>query len=233
MNRYDEEEHLPAIPTVWREQLYRSRLEARAALWLESHGVPFKYEPERATKGYLPDFVLPQQQVIFECKGKMRARDEEKLQQAARDAAEVGWQLFMWQGFSWGRIKAGNSLSVIGRYESQAYLCAQCLQWTWRHQCDTCGSPGPYVAEHQGRTDKVKIPAYQMGEFVCEIGRKSGLKYKEVTIDELADVAIPEGFDPKAFLSQEVEEDEDEPRIEELLTEPKPCRYFASDEDDE
>jgi hypothetical protein len=213
----DEVVKLDAVPTVFEEQLYRSRLEARAALWLVSHEVDFEYEPWRTESGYLPDFVLPEQKVIFECKGAMTARDKETLQRAAVDAGRAGWQLFTWMGYSWQRIKGGDKFRCVDRHESQAFLCANCLTWTWRHECESCGSYGAYLAEHPGRVDEIKIPTRQMGTLVCDVGTRDGLRLEEVDVLD-PDVSLPEGFDPK-----------EHDRIQELITEPQPCRYFEDE----
>jgi len=63
-----------AIETVWKGYRFRSRLEARWAVFFTSLGVKWEYEPEGyeledGTK-YLPDFWLPNEQVWVEVKGK-------------------------------------------------------------------------------------------------------------------------------------------------------------------
>jgi hypothetical protein len=64
-----------AIETVYRGYRFRSRLEARWAVWLDALGVDWDYEPEgfdlpygTGTVSYLPDFWLPREQAWLEIK---------------------------------------------------------------------------------------------------------------------------------------------------------------------
>jgi hypothetical protein len=51
-------EVLVAKPTLYNGTLYRSRLEASFADWLDSHGANWKYEPgPMGEELYLPDFA--------------------------------------------------------------------------------------------------------------------------------------------------------------------------------
>lgn len=65
--------HLKAIETHYQGCLFRSRLEARWAVFFDALDIPWEYEKEGYDLGeagwYLPDFWLPQQQCFFETKG--------------------------------------------------------------------------------------------------------------------------------------------------------------------
>ena len=53
---------ITVIPTTYADVQFRSRLEARWAVFFDALGVPWEYEPEAFTDGrrsYLPDFWLP------------------------------------------------------------------------------------------------------------------------------------------------------------------------------
>lgn len=62
---------IKAIETRFRGRLFRSRLEARWAVFFEALGLPWIYEGEGfrlSTRDYLPDFWLPRQKAWVEIK---------------------------------------------------------------------------------------------------------------------------------------------------------------------
>lgn len=66
---------IAAIPTTYRGQQFRSRTEARWALFFDSLKLPWDYEPQgyqHNGHNYLPDFWLPYQHIFFEVKGADR-----------------------------------------------------------------------------------------------------------------------------------------------------------------
>lgn len=75
-----------AIPTEYKGVLFRSRLEARWAVFFDTAGIPWEYEPEAfgdGQQGYLPDFWLPDQQCYVEIK-PTEEYDGEKIELAYR-----------------------------------------------------------------------------------------------------------------------------------------------------
>lgn len=75
---------LRAIETVYLGHRFRSRLEARWAVFFTHLRVPFEYEPEGFELGeagrYLPDFWLPKQECWIEIKGSsMTDREHDKV----------------------------------------------------------------------------------------------------------------------------------------------------------
>lgn len=62
------------IETVYKGYRFRSRLEARWAVFFDALGIEYEYEPEGFDLGdgiyYLPDFYLPHDDVWVEIKGK-------------------------------------------------------------------------------------------------------------------------------------------------------------------
>lgn len=68
-----------AIETHYRGYRFRSRLEARWAVFFDAMGIEWQYETQGfmlPSGPYLPDFFLPRWELWFEVKGK-RADDEE------------------------------------------------------------------------------------------------------------------------------------------------------------
>lgn len=80
---------IKAIETEYNGYKFRSRLEARWAVFFDAAGIDYKYEPEgfqlpqvySDAKGYLPDFYLPEFGVYAEIKGS-----DEELQ---KDAGKI------------------------------------------------------------------------------------------------------------------------------------------------
>jgi len=71
---------LKVIETAYRGHLFRSRLEARWAVFFDSLNVPWEYEREGYDLGgkwYLPDFWMPEQDCFIEIKGKDPSLEEE------------------------------------------------------------------------------------------------------------------------------------------------------------
>jgi len=70
------------IETVYNGYRFRSRLEARWAVFFDAAGIKYEYEPEGFDLGdgiyYLPDFYLPDDDVWVEIKGKALSAEERK-----------------------------------------------------------------------------------------------------------------------------------------------------------
>ena len=66
------EREIPSIETHFDGVMYRSRTEARWAVFFSELGLAFNYEPERLKlsdgESYLPDFYLPELSAYFEVK---------------------------------------------------------------------------------------------------------------------------------------------------------------------
>ena len=87
------------IPTRYDGILYRSRAEARWAVFFASQGVPFRYEEEgyQTRRGwYLPDFRLTQADVFFEVKPDHPTPDE--MDKASALAFGTGRPMFVAAG---------------------------------------------------------------------------------------------------------------------------------------
>ena len=82
---------ITAIPTEYKGYRFRSRLEARWAVFFDACGVKWEYEPEGFAlpngQFYLPDFLLhgcdgrSPEDLYVEVKGKMTESDVEKIRQ--------------------------------------------------------------------------------------------------------------------------------------------------------
>lgn len=72
---------MKAIETKYNGYRFRSRLEAKWAVFFDAAGIKYEYEPEGYDLGeagwYLPDFWLPELKIFVEIKGKSLSRSEE------------------------------------------------------------------------------------------------------------------------------------------------------------
>lgn len=86
------------IETVYRGYRFRSRLEARWAVFFDNASIPFEYEKEgfdvRGT-WYLPDFWLPEQRCWVEIKGEMPSEEYISM---LRDFGQKDYPLVMFVG---------------------------------------------------------------------------------------------------------------------------------------
>jgi hypothetical protein len=69
---------ISTIETAYNGVTFRSRTEARWAVFFDAAGIPWQYEPEGfefCGERYVPDFWLPREQTYFEVKGELPALD--------------------------------------------------------------------------------------------------------------------------------------------------------------
>lgn len=137
------------LPTAYNCIEYRSRLEARWAVYFDSLGLPFEYETEGFDLGaavkYLPDFWLPTLRIWIEIKGPDPTDGE--TEKAHRLAVQTGSPLFVFHG--------GIEMPDSPRGAPKAYgffpdLTADYgCQWC---ECPDCGQIG---ITFEGRSDRL------------------------------------------------------------------------------
>lgn len=92
--------HTRAIETLYGGYHFRSRLEARWAVFFDTLGIAYEYEPQGfdlgAAGSYLPDFWLPEQGCWVEIKGQTPTAWE--LTKAQALAAQSGVDVFVFAG---------------------------------------------------------------------------------------------------------------------------------------
>lgn len=154
------------LPSRYGGILFRSRLEARWAVFLDSLHIPFHYELEgfRLSSGsYLPDFFLPNQQCFIEIK-PCRPSDREAAL-ASELAKSTGKPVYIFWGPldcpSSSRSKGINSawlFSPIGTISTNHYWseCPNCgavsIQQNGYIKQSMCSCPPPlshYTAERR------------------------------------------------------------------------------------
>lgn len=95
--------HLHAIPTPYNGYIFRSRVESRWALWLDSLGIRYEYEKEGYDLGpagwYIPDFWLPDYHIWLEIKGATPTANERyRARFLARDSRQ---SVYIFSGDCW------------------------------------------------------------------------------------------------------------------------------------
>ena len=95
---------MKAIETYYNGYRFRSRLEARWAVFFDAIGIKYQYEPEGyefsdGTK-YLPDFFLPEANEYFEVKGEMTEADMHKIEMLIAESGKplaIGYNDFLFE----------------------------------------------------------------------------------------------------------------------------------------
>lgn len=139
------------IETLYKGIHFRSRLEARWAMFMDLIGVPWQYEPDAFIvgpgKGYLPDYYLPTMDAYLEI--KPRDPSEEESQKARSLAVESGKNVFL----LFGPIATPNASYPDTGSQAEIYT----PDGGWDHMYYWCECPHCRRAELQfnGRSDRI------------------------------------------------------------------------------
>lgn len=150
-----------AIPTQYKGIEFRSRTEARWAVFLTELGIEWEYEPEgyQLLSGwYLPDFWLPQIDAFLEVKPENREDDERWSELAIATSKRV----FVTNGYpkphdEWLTKWAGNPEAELeayfpdGGWDHPYFIC----------QCEACGKWG---CEFDGRSARIPCKCGSSGD---------------------------------------------------------------------
>ena len=141
-------QEIRAIPTTYSGTEFRSRTEARWALFFDELRVPWEYEREgyQLKSGwYVPDFWLPQQQCIWEVKGRSPTSRESDL--AGELAEMLGLSVYVAFGGPAEQESTDSAIDVTTDGWNMPFRWAQCLvcqkwapvwsgQYEWRSICN-------------------------------------------------------------------------------------------------
>lgn len=137
--------NIKAIQTFYRGYKFRSRLEARWAVFFDSLNIPWLYEEEGLSidnEWYLPDFYLPDCKQFFEVKGIMSDKDESKIKALISKgySVTIGYDNGRFQACDYG--EDGFELSEIG--DSWLCQCVYCKKYWFlgsilSYECQCCG----------------------------------------------------------------------------------------------
>jgi hypothetical protein len=146
--------NLRSIETFYDGHRFRSRLEARWAVFFRELAIPYEYEPEgyKLSSGfYLPDFWLPRQDCWFEVKPAQPTEEEVAL---ARDLGEITGKRSL---IMFGQIPNPERRHYTGlRIDPHAQYPEPCTENTpfslYEEEYDTNNGPGwmvfPYWDNH-------------------------------------------------------------------------------------
>lgn len=133
---------LKPIETVYQGYRFRSRLEARWAVFFDALGIPWEYESEGFDLGeagkYLPDFWLPTFGVWVEIKGSaISAADVRKVQELAKQSNQRVYVFEGQVGVPEGERSgasfrfAGGSIGKMFGSKMARWLDGECVGWVW------------------------------------------------------------------------------------------------------
>lgn len=181
---------MKVLQTHYRGFYFRSRTEARWAVFMDSLEIPFEYEPEAYDLDgicYLPDFWLPDQDCFLEVKPNREATHEETVK-AARLAIFTKKDVFISKGpptlqlngFTWicyqpATDKRGDQM-----------LCGESRFWC---ECPHCGR---LELQFDGRSDRIKCgcPKSEHGD--------KGYNFDSPRLSKAYNAAQSYRFEPKA-----------------------------------
>lgn len=146
------EKPIGAIETKYNGYKFRSRAEARWAVFFDDLRIQYMYEPEgmRLSDGtlYLPDFYLPESKTFFEVKGIMNEIDMHKIKQLQKDlsvSVAIGYADMTFQAsdyYDWGGDE--QIFEIASKESSYAVMCPNCkkiffMASTGYYGCQCCG----------------------------------------------------------------------------------------------
>ena len=147
------------IETVYKGYKFRSRLEARWAVFFDACGVEWEYEPEGYDLGdgvyYLPDFLLHDVDgrdggdIYVEVKGQMTAEDVIKIRRFVKDDQASG--KFYPALLIVGNIPAGENMQEIcHNISNAAYKGFSSINGDWPRPFNFETIDGDHFAAHPG-----------------------------------------------------------------------------------
>lgn len=154
---------MKVLNTKYNGYYFRSRLEARWAIFMDTLGVKYQYEPEVFDLDdnlyYLPDFYLPELDVYIEIKPVYPTKEEEI--KASRLATVTGKDVYIFYGQPENPDNTGEESAFIfspnlenkdgGWHDNRHWWC----------ECELCHKVG---IEYEGRGDRIKCGCFKKGD---------------------------------------------------------------------
>jgi hypothetical protein len=126
-----------AIVTVYKGYRFRSRLEARWAVFFDALGVRWEYEVEGYDLSgiwYLPDFWMPELNAWIEIKGLDIERNDDAWVKARELAGETGKLVYVFCG----QIRSPGNSSAWEFWGTEDDTTGHSPNRVWWYQCPIC-----------------------------------------------------------------------------------------------
>jgi len=174
---------LKAITTPYDGCLFRSRREARWAVFFNAAGIPWEYEPQGYDLGgagwYLPDFRInadTHSELFFEVKGQIPTRDELTKAEALAEQSKLHVYVY----FAQPKVPAPPSLAEMGfemYWRGLSQRIERDIAREWLKDPATIGLPVEQLSLFRTWIDDLEATAYavfRMRDGGCE-SRKNAL----------------------------------------------------------
>ena len=145
-------EEIKAIPTKYNNHLFRSRTEARWAVFFDVAKIQYYYEPEgiriHDSINYLPDFYLPESKTWFEAKGVLDSVSTEKIEALIKYGGQpvvIGYSDMTFEACDRWEGEDGVFFERANKDESTLCRCNRCghyyfMGWNGLWRCPCCGA---------------------------------------------------------------------------------------------
>lgn len=149
---------MQVLETEWKGHNFRSRIEARWAVFFDALLIPYWYEPngyQLVSGKYLPDFWLPQQQCHWEVKGQRPTMREMRL--AGELAETTGATVYIAFG--------PPHVPKLGEIDESAFCFSARMPWAYDFcycwcECPQCGQLG---VQFSGWSNRINCPCLKNG----------------------------------------------------------------------
>ena len=167
------------IPTLYKNYYFRSRAEARWAVFFDALDIKYLYEPEgfELNDGtrYLPDFYLPESDTFFEVKGIMTDKDMHKIESLISDLNKpccIGYSDMTFNSCN----NMWNEYYYLAKKEASVLVrCSECGKYYFAgldgsFECKCCGA---YDGDHYFDTRASGDHCYWLEDEVLDAIKKA------------------------------------------------------------
>lgn len=174
-----------AIQTVYRGCHYKSRLEARWAIFFDEYGIEFVYEPHRLLfeddMVYVPDFFLPDLFTWFEVKGDPTIDAQKKPRLLWEKVGPKDQRVVI--GLGEGQVSVPYRLDDgVVSYDGAVVKCAGCRAVWFINPADPKAAHCPHCHDQNGGRAYVAAAAAAIkgGLKPCWLGGHDPFAYKDL-----------------------------------------------------